>query len=127
MKNHYTTLGLDVNASREDVRKAFRTLTKKYHPDRKRRDSDWATAKMLDVIEAIDGPLIPVLPAGGGLHAQSRAKLKRALAAVTAATRQELQAVKLSHLLPDRRRRTAARRKAPAHRARSGRLRKAHR
>lgn len=82
---------------------------------------------LLDVIEAIDGPLIPVLPAGGGLHAQSRAKLKRVLAAVTAKTRHELEAVKLSHLLPDRRRRTAARRKAPAHRARSGRLRKARR
>jgi len=52
MKDYYTTLGIEVNASREEVRKAFRTLTKKYHPDRNRRDSDWATTKMLDVIEA---------------------------------------------------------------------------
>jgi len=81
---------------------------------------------LLDVIEAIDGPLLPIVPAGGGLHAQSRTKLKRALAAVTAATCRELGAVKLSHLLPDRRKRTAPGRKAPARGARSGRLRKVH-
>ena len=52
MKNHYATLGIDANASREEVRKAFRTLTKKHHPDRNRHDSDRATAKMLVVIEA---------------------------------------------------------------------------
>jgi curved DNA-binding protein CbpA len=31
---HYDTLGLEVDASADDIRRAFRTLTMKYHPDR---------------------------------------------------------------------------------------------
>ena len=31
--NHYEVLGVSPDASREEIRSAFRTLVKKYHPD----------------------------------------------------------------------------------------------
>lgn len=82
---------------------------------------------LLDVIEAIDGPLISSVPAGDGLPRESRIKLERALADVTTEVRQSLDAVKLTRLLPKRRKRTAARKRAPSRPPRSGRLRKSHR
>ena len=33
-KTHYDTLGIDKNAASSDVKKAYRTLSLKYHPDR---------------------------------------------------------------------------------------------
>ena len=32
-KDYYKTLGLERTASEEDVRKAYRKLARKYHPD----------------------------------------------------------------------------------------------
>ena len=32
-KDYYKTLGLDKNATQDDIKKAYRTLVKKYHPD----------------------------------------------------------------------------------------------
>jgi Rrf2 family protein len=55
---------------------------------------------LLEVIEAIDGPVISALPLGEGLPAESRAKLERSLGEVTSGVRRELQAIKLSSLLP---------------------------
>lgn len=55
---------------------------------------------LLDVIEAIDGPLVPRLQAHEGLHEESKKKLECALMNVTQALRQELHTVKLVHLLP---------------------------
>lgn len=33
-RNHFTVLGLKVGASNEDIKKAYRVLAKKYHPDK---------------------------------------------------------------------------------------------
>ena len=55
---------------------------------------------LLEVIEAIEGPLISALPAGEGLPQDSRSRLEQALAEVNTAARRELKAIKLAHLLP---------------------------
>lgn len=39
-KNYYDVLGLDKNASQEQIKKAYRSLSKKYHPDLKSRSSE---------------------------------------------------------------------------------------
>lgn len=55
---------------------------------------------LLEVIEAIEGPLTSALPVGEGLPECSRAKLEQALSEVTAVARHGLEAIKLVHLLP---------------------------
>ena len=40
MKNYYDILGVDKKASKEDIKKAFRTLAHKYHPDKKGGSAD---------------------------------------------------------------------------------------
>ena len=34
MKNHYQTLGLKRDASNDDIKKAYRKLAQKFHPDK---------------------------------------------------------------------------------------------
>lgn len=48
MKNYYDLLGVAKNASEEDIKKAFRKLAHKYHPDKKGGDE----AKFKEVSEA---------------------------------------------------------------------------
>jgi Rrf2 family protein len=55
---------------------------------------------LLEVIEAIDGPLISAMPIQQGLPEESKAKLECALNGVTELARRELRAIKLVHLLP---------------------------
>jgi curved DNA-binding protein CbpA len=39
MKNHYEILGLEANATSEDIRKAYRKLSVKFHPDKNEGDA----------------------------------------------------------------------------------------
>ncbi len=39
-KNYYDILGIDKKASKDDIKKAFRTLAHKFHPDKKGGDAD---------------------------------------------------------------------------------------
>lgn len=55
---------------------------------------------LLDVIEAIDGPLVSNLPLGDGLPSESQLRLKEAITEVTEESRRQLSMVKLAHLLP---------------------------
>ena len=55
---------------------------------------------VLDIIEAVDGPVVPMLPMHEGLSEEANNKLKCAFANLTELARQELAAIKLSHLLP---------------------------
>lgn len=47
-KDHYKTLGVEKNASKEDIKKAFHKLAHKYHPDKNKGDD----AKFKEVNEA---------------------------------------------------------------------------
>ena len=40
MKNFYEILGVDKKASKDEIKKAFRTLAHKYHPDKKGGDAE---------------------------------------------------------------------------------------
>ena len=51
-KNYYQVLGLERTASEDDVRKAYRKLARKYHPDVS-KEAD-AELKMRDINEAND-------------------------------------------------------------------------
>ena len=55
---------------------------------------------LLDVIEAIDGPLTSTLPMNEGLPPEAKSKLESALATLTEVAREELEAVTLARLLP---------------------------
>jgi len=54
---------------------------------------------LLEVIEAIDGPLTPSIPASDGLPADSQDRLQSALELVTTTAREQLGAIKLSELM----------------------------
>jgi DNA-binding IscR family transcriptional regulator len=54
---------------------------------------------VLDVIEAIEGPVGSSLPAPGGLNEESQARLRTALHEVTSTARRQLQAIKLSQII----------------------------
>ena len=53
MRDPYEDLGLDRNATDEQVKKAYRTMAKKYHPDLNPGDKN-AEAKMKEINEAYD-------------------------------------------------------------------------
>jgi DNA-binding IscR family transcriptional regulator len=58
-----------------------------------------AEISLLEVIEAIEGPLVSALPVGEGLPQDSRNRLEQALFEVNANARRELESIKLVHLL----------------------------
>ena len=63
---------------------------------------------LLDVIEAVDGPVTPSLPVHEGLPEQAKTRLRSLLAGITEHARRELMSVKLAHLLPRPNRRELA-------------------
>lgn len=54
---------------------------------------------LLEVIEAIDGPVATVIPASDGLPEESRRRLTEAVHRVTNSTRQQLEEIKMSQLM----------------------------
>ena len=50
-KDYYNILGLDKNASKEDIKKAYKKLAKKYHPDLN-KDNKESEQKFKDISEA---------------------------------------------------------------------------
>ena len=52
MKKYYEILGVDKNSSSKDIKKAYRSLSMKYHPDHN-SDSN-ATEKMAEINEAYE-------------------------------------------------------------------------
>jgi molecular chaperone DnaJ len=50
--NYYETLGVDKNASADEIKKAYRKAARKYHPDVNKEAN--AEAKMKEVNEAYD-------------------------------------------------------------------------
>ncbi|MHC4398124.1 MAG: RrF2 family transcriptional regulator [Planctomycetota bacterium] len=55
---------------------------------------------LLEVIEAIEGPLVVTLPTSEGLPSESKARLRDALSQLTTEARRRLEAVTLASLLP---------------------------
>ncbi len=53
MANYYETLGVDKNASEDEIKSAYRRLAKKYHPDLNKDNPDAAT-KFKEVAEAYE-------------------------------------------------------------------------
>ncbi|MEM1304706.1 MAG: DnaJ domain-containing protein, partial [Planctomycetota bacterium] len=52
-QDHYNTLGLKKGASDDDIRKAYRDLARKYHPDLN-KDDKTAKQKFNEVQQAFD-------------------------------------------------------------------------
>lgn len=52
--DYYSTLGLSSTASGSEIKRAYRKLAMKYHPDRNRGNEEWAHDKFKDINEAFN-------------------------------------------------------------------------
>lgn len=52
--NHYERLGVDRDATPSELRRAYRKLASRHHPDRNGDDVEGATRKMVELNEAFD-------------------------------------------------------------------------
>ena len=52
MADYYSVLGLDKNASTEDIKRSFKKLAKRWHPDKNPNNAEEATRKFKEVSEA---------------------------------------------------------------------------
>ena len=70
MNDPYSVLGVNSSASDEEIKKAYRELVKKYHPDNYANNplADLAEAKMKEVNEAYDA-IVKMRTQGGGYRA----------------------------------------------------------
>lgn len=55
---------------------------------------------LLELIEAIDGPIDSLIPGAESMNEVSQYRLQNALDSITTTAREQLQAIKLTHLLP---------------------------
>ncbi len=71
MKDPYSTLGVSPDASDDEIKKAYRNLARKYHPDNYQNNplADLAEEKMKEINEAYD--TITKQRAGGGGYQQT--------------------------------------------------------
>lgn len=53
MPNYYETLGLEPGATPEEIKKSFRSLALKYHPD-KNKNSEESRQKFMKIVEAYE-------------------------------------------------------------------------
>lgn len=54
MKDYYSVLGLNKNASQEEISKSYKELALKYHPDKNLDNLEESTAKFKEIQEAFD-------------------------------------------------------------------------
>jgi len=54
MIDYYDVLGLGRDAKPEQIKRSYRKLVKKYHPDRNKGRGKWAEKKVREIIEAYD-------------------------------------------------------------------------
>ena len=52
--DYYSLLGVSRNASEQELKKAYKKLAMKYHPDRNQGDKDAAEKKFKEVSEAYE-------------------------------------------------------------------------
>ena len=52
--DYYKTLGINNTASTNEIKRAYRKLAMKYHPDRNRGNEEWAHDKFKDINEAFN-------------------------------------------------------------------------
>ena len=73
MNDPYSVLGVSSNASDEEIKKAYRELVKKYHPDNYANNplADLAEDKMKEVNEAYDA-IVKMRTQGGGYRASGQ-------------------------------------------------------
>ena len=53
-EDYYRTLGLSRNASKKDIRKAFKKLSLKYHPDKNKKNPELAKQKFIKIVNAYE-------------------------------------------------------------------------
>ncbi len=53
-KDYYETLGVQRDASKDDIKKAYRSKAKKFHPDRNPGKAEWARGKFKEISEAYE-------------------------------------------------------------------------
>lgn len=73
MNDPYGVLGVSPSASDEEIKKAYRELVKKYHPDNYANNplADLAEAKMKEINEAYDA-IVKMRTQGGGYQSSGR-------------------------------------------------------